>query len=344
MQDESRIPPGQQLVRPGRWPIVGEKEPADHRGPWTLEVGLDSDIRSFSMEDLQQLPQTEMELDIHCVTRWSKLDANFAGVLLQDLLKASFPDSNRRFVSFVSHSNQNHSSSIELPTAIQLKTLIALQYEGQPLEVRHGGPVRNIVPKRYFYKSVKWLRRIDLLEVDRLGYWESETGYHNLADPWKQQRYMVPNVDRRTALQLIGSKDFSGRDLRSIDASDRDLSGLKAESSALRDANFGLAKLQRANFRNAILSNAHFQNADLRNADLTAADIEGADFSGADLRGANLTGCSLVGTSFFSITEGSKLECIIDANTVIPDEILTPLTESQLAFIKHKIAEARASL
>ena len=122
----------------------------------------------------------------------------------------------------------------------------------------HGGPIRNIVPRKYFYKSVKWLEKIELLSEDRLGYWEADTGYHNLADPWKEQRYMASTIDRRTAAKLIESKDFSNRDLRSIDASNRNLDGLNASGASLRDASFEQCSLVGADFSNANLSNANF--------------------------------------------------------------------------------------
>ena len=151
-----------------------------------------------------------------------------------------------------------------LDTAIAQQTLIAIDVDGQPLPPDHGGPIRNLVPGRYFYKSVKWLEEIELLEQDRLGFWEAESGYHNLADPWQEQRYLAPTIDRREAAKLIDSKNFSQRDLRGIDASSRQLPGLMAAGAALRNADFSFSDLQGADFSEANLSNAHFRRTDLR--------------------------------------------------------------------------------
>src|SRR5205085_4547294 len=134
-------------------------------------------------------------------------------------------------------SERGHSTSLPLADALALDTLVALTHEGAPLEPIHGGPVRTVVPERYFYKSVKWLERIELLAEDRLGYWEAEAGYHNNADPWLEQRYMAPNLDRLLVSSLLAARDFSNLDLRSIHAAGMDLRGLNARNSLLRDAN-----------------------------------------------------------------------------------------------------------
>src|SRR5690606_16836039 len=128
--------------------------------------------------------------------RWSKLDVPFRGVPLAVLLKICPPLPVAKYVSFAARSERRHSPSVLLEDALELDTLVALACEGRPLEKLHGGPVRVVVPGRYFYKSLKWLERIELLETDRLGYWEQTAGYHNTADPWQEQRYMAPQLDR----------------------------------------------------------------------------------------------------------------------------------------------------
>lgn len=329
-----RIPPGQQLVAPGKWPVIGEKKPAHENEPWSLTVkGLVGETMSWTLSELRELPQTELQLDIHCVTRWSKLDNTFSGVTLAHILKLVQPLPSAKYISFVSRSSQNHSTSLLIDDALEQQTLIALDYDNGPLDIGHGGPIRNIVPGRYFYKSVKWLEQIELLEHDRLGMWEAESGYHNQADPWEEQRYMSPTIDKRKAAALIRSKDFSGEDLRSIDASDRDLGSLKATAALIRDARFNRANLREASFENANLSNSHFRDADLRNASFRHADVEGADFSGADLRGADFTGASLIGASFVDTT-GERKEATIDQTTILPDEAIEPLFPEQLAFVR----------
>ena len=278
-----------------------------------------------------------MTIDIHCVTRWSKLGNRFAGVLLSDLLAASEPRDDAKFISFVARSDANHSTSLDLPTALGQQTLIALDYQGQPLPEDHGGPIRNIVPGRYFYKSVKWLERIEVLAEDRLGTWEADSGYHNQADPWLEQRYLAPSISKREASRLISLRDFSGQDLLGIDASNRDLSRLNAIDSLLRNANFRDANLSDADFRNAYLSNAHFGNATLCRATFLGADCEGADIGGADLRGVDFSGASLFGASFVSETESagepSGAGAVLNESTTIRSSALEQLTPRQADYL-----------
>lgn len=336
MNSKKNLPPGQQLVAPGKWPIVGERHPPESNGPPTLTISpLADESFELSMDDLKSFQQTKTVIDIHCVTRWSKLDVEFSGILLSDLLKSVGVSTEANFISFVSRSSHKHSSSLSLATALQQQTLIALEVDGQSLPEIHGGPIRNIVPGRYFYKSVKWLTELKMLDKDEIGYWEKDAGYHNLADPWQEQRYMATNVDRRTATKLIQTRDFSDRDLRSIDVSNMDLAGLNAKSALLRDADFRNANLSDADFSKANLSNAHFQLADLSNSKFLDSDLEGANLSGANLSGADLTGSSLIGASFCELgADGSVLHPVkIDSQTVIPKELLSVLVPAQSQFL-----------
>ena len=330
-----KIPPGQQPVSRNKWPIIGEKQPKSSDAPWQLSLsGLVENEFALTPNQLGELPQTQLKMDIHCVTRWSRQVVEFEGVLLSDLLEKAKVGPNANFVSFVSRSERNHSTSLPLQVACELNTLIALKVDGEPLTKEHGGPIRNIVPNRYFYKSVKWLERIEIIAEDRLGYWEAETGYHNNADPWQEERYMAPAIDRRTALKLIESRDFSGQDLRSIDASNRDLSKLAATGAFLRDANFRKSNLSSADFTDANMSNAHLENANLQGVNFTRTDLEGANLSGADIRGANFTNCSLIGASFCEqLSDGSRLQAVLDETTILPPDILEPLTREQLDFL-----------
>ena len=335
----SRLPPGQQLAAPGKWPIIGEKSPASVAELGHLEIaGLVHQPRSWSAADLLELPQSTLVTDIHCVTRWSILDMTFSGVLLRDLLDQAKVQHEAQFVSFIANSARGHSSSLPLSDALACQTLIALTCHDKPLGVEHGGPIRNIVPGRYFYKSVKWLARIELLSEDRMGFWEAESGYHNTADPMLEQRYMAPTIDRRTAQRLIESRDFSQQDLRSIDASGRNLNALRASGAQLRDADFRGSQLRQADLSRANLSNAHFEEADLRDALFVHADVEGANFSGADLRGANFTGASLIGCSFCEPTHqsGGQRRAVIDPQTtIIPRDLWEPLSPEQVAFLNQ---------
>ena len=339
-----RLPPGQQLVGADKWPIVGERESLPTSGEWQLEIaGCVHQPLKFNLAELQALPATTIELDIHCVTRWSKYDVTFEGVTLRQLCDLAQPAQDARFVSFVANTERQHSTSLTLDDALTHDTLIAWSTNGTPLPAQHGGPLRSVVPRKYFYKSVKWLHRIELLQEDRLGYWEAETGYHNHADPWREERFMAPNIDRRTAAKLMESKSFAGWDLRSLNASKMDLAGLDAKSALLRNADFRDSLLSDADFEGANLSNAKFRNANLQNANFVNADLEGADFSGADLRNANLTDASLFGASFCVATEDSgesasiSHPAILDQSTQIHPNQLENLTETQFRFVRHKL-------
>ena len=333
-----QLPPNQQLAAADRWPLVGERQadPARAHEPWRLCVsGLVAHPRCWTLEQLQTLPQTQRAIDIHCVTRWSKPGARFAGVSLNALLDACVPAANAKFLSFVARSPRPHSTSLPLEDARQLDVLLALSYEDAPLPPEHGGPLRTVVPERYFYKSLKWLETIEVLAEDRLGYWEKEAGYHNVADPWGEQRYIVPDLDPTSYRRLLQRRDFSGQDLLGLQAQGRDLSGLKAAGAKLRDAHFEGADLHNACFDGANLSNAHLDHANLQDASFLDADCEGADFRGADLRGADFSGASLFGATFTPETpeDANQHSARIDPGTRIEARALKQLTPRQQAFV-----------
>lgn len=324
------LPPNQHLAAPGKWPVVGERAPRIDDAPWTVSVdGSVQQSRRWTLGELQALPQTERAIDIHCVTRWSKLGARFRGILLADLLALCEPSPQARFISFVARSARNHSTSLPLADALALDTLIAFWYEGEPLETIHGGPVRTVVPGRYFYKSLKWLERIELLTDDHLGYWEAEAGYHNRAEPWAEERYIAPNIARPVWERALRERDFSNLDLRGMDARNRDLSGLRAIRALLRDVRFEATNLTNADFTDANLSNARLHRANLRNAVFVRADVEGAAFEGADLRGADFTGASLFGATFIANGNGA----ILDATTRLPAAAREALAPEQQEYL-----------
>jgi DMSO/TMAO reductase YedYZ molybdopterin-dependent catalytic subunit len=338
------LPPGQQWVAPGKWPTVGERLPRDDHRPWTVEIlGEVAAPRVFTLSELQRLPQVDHTVDIHCVTRWSKPAVRFSGVPLAALLMHVQPDPASRYVLFIARSPRGHSTSLPLAEALRLKTLVALSVEGSPLEVARGGPVRVVAPDRYFYKSLKWLERIELLCEDRLGFWESTAGYHNTADPWQQQRYMAPGINKAQARAILEKRDISGLDLRSLDAAGHELAGLVAKGTLLRDASFRRCGLSSACFDGANLSNAHFEGADLKQASFRNADLEGADFSGADLRGACLLGASLLGASFWTSKNSAAGDfvAIVDRDTQIEASALQDLTPEQQAWLQTALATAR---
>jgi hypothetical protein len=257
------------------------------------------------------------------------LGVRFGGVLLADVLSAAMPLATARYVSFVAHSDRGHSTSLPLADALGLGVLLATEAEGRPLATEHGGPVRVVTPGRYFYKSLKWLRRIELLAEDRLGYWEATAGYHNRGDPWREERYVAAALGREEVRRVLVARDFAGRDLRSIDAAGHALDGLDARGALLRDADFQNARLAGADFSGANLSNARFNGADLAGARFADADVEGADFCGADLRGADFRGASLFGATFIAGESAAR----IDAATRFSPERLDDLAAEQAQFV-----------
>jgi DMSO/TMAO reductase YedYZ molybdopterin-dependent catalytic subunit len=329
-----RLPPGQQLAAPGKWPVVGERESAPSPADWRVSAtGLVDNPRSWSLDELRELPQETRRVDIHCVTRWSILNAVFTGVPLATLLADVRPTRDAGFVSFVSHSPRGHSTSLPLEDALRLGVFLALTFDGKPIEPGHGGPVRSVTPGRYFYKSLKWLAGIELLAEDRLGFWEASAGYHNRADPWNEERFIASGISKQEAARLFAGRDISGRELLGLDGSDRDLAGLQARGAVLRNTNFQRAQLQGADFSGANLSNACFIDADLRSASLANADVEGANFCGCDLRGADFRGASLFGSSF--VDAGHPTAAIFDANTRIDAAAIEALLPQQAEFVRR---------
>jgi DMSO/TMAO reductase YedYZ molybdopterin-dependent catalytic subunit len=337
--DRPRLPANQQLIRSDRWPVVGERAPRVDESPWTVAVcGAVRERRVYTLAELRGMGLVHRAVDIHCVTRWSRFDVVFGGIAIEQLLEPDNVLPGARFVSFVARSSRNHSTSLPLDVVFASRALVALEADGRPLAEEHGGPVRMVVPGKYFYKSVKWLERIECLENDRLGYWEADAGYHNGADPWREERYMAPRISKQQAARLIQQSDFRDHDLRSLDATRRDLRNLQAQRAKLRNASFREANLAGADFSNANLSNACFVNADLRGAVLAGADVEGADFAGADLRRTDLRVASMFGASFcqFDAQGHMSLTARVDATTIIDPATLDALTDDQRGFWKER--------
>ena len=325
--------------------MVGERSPRTPAGPWTVSIvgAVDRNI-TWSLDQLRELPQVTRRIDIHCVTRWSRLQVEFTGVPLSTLLDASGPAPTARYASLIAHSEREHSTSLPLSLLAEADAIIAFQADGQPLTTEHGGPVRVVMPGRYFYKSLKWLARIELLNEDQLGYWEAHAGYHNGADPWNEERFLAPSLDAKTVRALLAKRDFSGLDLRGLTAAGMDLRELKATGAKLRDAHFERTDLRLSCFDGANLSGAHLQQADLRGASFCvdhtglAADLEGADFSGADLRGVKLLAASLFGATFgtFDASGVPLLSARVDETTQIDQTTLASLeaTPAQREFLR----------
>jgi DMSO/TMAO reductase YedYZ molybdopterin-dependent catalytic subunit len=179
-----RIPPGQYLTRD--FPVLSAgPTPRTSLATWdfTIKSGGES-ARRWTWEEFRALPTETFTVDIHCVTKWSKLDTTWEGVSLDTLLAGL--DTNAGFV--VAWSDGGYTTNLPLSEVTNGKAWIAFAYDGQPLAPEHGGPARLLVPHLYFWKSAKWVRGLELIANDRPGFWE-ELGYHNLGDPWREQRY-----------------------------------------------------------------------------------------------------------------------------------------------------------
>ncbi len=334
-EDQSgKLPPGQQLLRPGRWPTVGEKPPEGPFDRWSITVrGCVIQPQTLTLEQLLAEPQEEQAIDIHCVTRWSRLGVLFAGIPLSRFLAPELLTANAKFISFVARSDRGHSSSVTLEVARM--SLLALYAEGKPLPVEYGGPLRVIVPGRDFYQSVQWREAIEVLSEDQLGYWERDAGYHNNADPWNEERYLASGITKQQANRLIADRDFSNQDLMGIDASHRELNQLKSNNALLRNANFSESRLVGACFDGANLANASFRGADLSNASFIGADLEGANLVGANLTGADLTNASLFGADFVSLDDPRE-HAVLDENTKLSAGQIKLLADHQEAFLQDK--------
>jgi DMSO/TMAO reductase YedYZ molybdopterin-dependent catalytic subunit len=184
--DPSRIPPGQYLTE--RFPVLTYgPNPAFDLQNWDLKLDGEVDAPlSLTWDELLALPQTTITTDIHCVTRWSKLDTTWTGVRVRDLLERAQVRPAGRFV--LAHCDGGYTTNMPLELLYDDHVLVAHTYEGQPLEHDHGAPLRLLVPQRYFWKSAKFLRRLEILSEDEQGFWELN-GYHNDGDPFQEQRH-----------------------------------------------------------------------------------------------------------------------------------------------------------
>lgn len=184
--DADRLPPGQHLTED--WPVldlgITPNLPLDR---WRLDIhGAVEAPQFLSFAQLNALPQTSLTSDIHCVTTWSRYDNRWSGVAISDILALCRPLADARYV--VLHAHDGYTTNLSLDDFASPDSLLACSWNDKPLAREHGGPVRVVVPHLYFWKSAKWLQRIEIRNDDKPGFWE-ERGYHNRGDPWLEQRY-----------------------------------------------------------------------------------------------------------------------------------------------------------
>lgn len=183
---EKRLPKGQVLTE--RFPILHEGEvPQYDMSTWTLRVfgEVDREITLF-YDDLLKMPQTDVTCDIHCVTRWSRFDNTFTGVLFKDFLKEIGVKPLSEYVML--HGDHDYTSNLPLADLMGDNILLAHSFEGKPLTDKHGWPLRLVVPHLYFWKSVKWLRGFEFIKENHPGFWE-QNGFHLRGDPFKEERF-----------------------------------------------------------------------------------------------------------------------------------------------------------
>jgi DMSO/TMAO reductase YedYZ molybdopterin-dependent catalytic subunit len=186
--DPSRLPPGQYLTE--KWPVLHAGDvpdyPSDLAG-WSFQVrGEVESPLTLDWNELSALPTTSVTQDIHCVTRWSRFDAEFTGVEWSTIRNLVMPQESAHFA--IAHAEAGFTSNVPLSSLEAPGALLVTHADGEPLPREHGWPLRLVVPGTYFWKSAKWLRAIELRATDAPGFWE-RYGYHNDADPWKEQRY-----------------------------------------------------------------------------------------------------------------------------------------------------------
>jgi DMSO/TMAO reductase YedYZ molybdopterin-dependent catalytic subunit len=191
---KARIPPGQSLTR--KWPVLHYGDvPRVDLARWRFEVeGLVEHPLSLTYEELTSLPLRTTICDIHCVTRWSKLDNRFEGVPISEVLRkaAVRPEATHALV----RAAQGFTTNLPLSDLDRPENLLAWRHNGEDLTPEHGWPLRLVVPHLYFWKSAKWVRGLELLSEDEAGFWE-RNGYHMRGDPWREERYSDPSVNQQ---------------------------------------------------------------------------------------------------------------------------------------------------
>ncbi|HTO70449.1 MAG TPA: sulfite oxidase-like oxidoreductase [Myxococcota bacterium] len=183
-----RLPPGQYETKD--FPVLAAgPTPRTSLATWDFTIrGPGGPAARWTWNEFQALRQETVAADIHCVTKWSKLDTVWAGVSLDTLLAESLARGVVSAPYVLAVSDGSYTTNLPLADVSGRKAWVALQYGGAPLEPEHGGPARLLVPHLYFWKSAKWLRELRFMERDQAGFWESR-GYHNYGDPWREQRY-----------------------------------------------------------------------------------------------------------------------------------------------------------
>jgi DMSO/TMAO reductase YedYZ molybdopterin-dependent catalytic subunit len=186
-EPDPRLPPGQYDTGSTFPVLTAEVSPHIEPQDWTFRIdGLVRDSRTWSWGEIRALPDSRYDGDIHCVTTWSKLGTSFRGVSVDTLLAQVGVSPEATHI--VAWSHTGYTTNLPLEHLTGGKAWVVWEHEGQPLPPPHGGPARLLVPHLYFWKSVKWVGGLRLLDHDEPGFWETR-GYHAIGDPWREQRY-----------------------------------------------------------------------------------------------------------------------------------------------------------
>jgi DMSO/TMAO reductase YedYZ molybdopterin-dependent catalytic subunit len=182
----NRVPPGQSQTQ--NWPVLHYGGvPKISTSKWTLRLfGLVQKEKTLDYTEFMALPQSKVFSDIHCVTTWSRLDNLWEGVSAGQLKNSVVISPQAAFV--IVHAANNFTTNIPQADFFEPDVLLAVKHNHEPISAEHGGPVRLVVPKLYFWKSAKWISGLEFTATDRPGFWE-KAGYHNHGDPWKEERY-----------------------------------------------------------------------------------------------------------------------------------------------------------
>ena len=207
-ETRARLPPGQ--VRTQKWPVLTYGEtPRVDLGTWTFRCfGLVEQEVSWTWEEFGRLPRVEVRSDVHCVTRWSRFDNLWEGVSVREILERV--RLRPGVVAVRVHADPGYTTNVSLADVRQDDVLLALKHDGVELSPEHGGPCRLVVPSLYFWKSAKWVRGFEFLDVDAPGFWEVN-GYHLRGDPWKEERYSGQETRAMQRMRAEAARRDRGR-------------------------------------------------------------------------------------------------------------------------------------
>jgi DMSO/TMAO reductase YedYZ molybdopterin-dependent catalytic subunit len=203
-----RLPPGQVVT--AKWPVLSYGEvPRVDLASWTFRChGLVEKEVAWTWEEFLRLPRVTVTSDIHCVTRWSRYDNRWEGVAASEILgRVSLRPG---ATTVMAHSYGGYTTNLRLTDLRAEAALLAIRHDGEDLAPEHGGPCRLVVPALYFWKSAKWIRSFEFLDVDAPGFWEVN-GYHLHADPWKDERYSDQETDAMQRMRSEAARRLRGR-------------------------------------------------------------------------------------------------------------------------------------